>query len=225
MTAETTILVGPPGHRPPFILPTRQLCLYSPYLRTLIGTSSPSLPIDLPHDDPVAFDVLVSWMNYAPAPKPCHQSGVHLEKKIKIKDNEGIPLAFKVWVLTHRLGGACLVLSDACMRYSYQEYTRPSPENEKVVITPAIALYVFLNTRNASELRQFVLECITRQEMQKHSTHEMRSWEVVFERVPTFKTFMEQVADWTREGRMCLLSGPETYMCTSREIVIPDFHS
>jgi hypothetical protein len=84
-------------------------------MRALIEKSTLALPILLPHDDPTAFEVLVSSMNPGLALGPCHQSGVHPEEKISVRDNQGIPLAFKLWVLAHCLGGAFLVPSDACM--------------------------------------------------------------------------------------------------------------
>lgn len=137
------VLVGPPGSSQSFILPKLQLLFYSPYLRTLSGKVGASQPIILPDDDPAAVGVLIAWMNYESPPAKCHQQGAEFEKMVRVKDKKGVPLACKVWVLAHRLGGPCLVLCDQCMRYLYEDYTRPvcMLGTESLKITLAITLY------------------------------------------------------------------------------------
>jgi hypothetical protein len=127
------ILVGSPTRITPFILPTRQLSFYSPYLRSLTETAtSPPIPIVLRYHCPEVFQILVSWMD-----SPYNEN--RLKSKISVKDKHDIPLAFGLWILTKRLGGACLVLGDACIQWLYHEYT-----DGKCVITPMIAKYVLV---------------------------------------------------------------------------------
>jgi hypothetical protein len=106
-----TIRVGTAPLFKAFHLPKRQLCFHSPYLRTLIERAARLLSpaIHLSDMDPGAFQVLSEWMNYSPAVSS-HQKGAALVQKIAVEGRDGVALAFKLWILAHRLGGSCLVL-------------------------------------------------------------------------------------------------------------------
>ena len=213
------VLIDPAWHSQPFLLPKRQLCFYSPYLRSLIEKVTPSQTICLPDDDPAALEVLVAWMNYETA-APCYQKGAELEKKIKVEDKERIPLAFKVWVLTHRLGGPCLVLRDECMRYLYEAYTLPLPGAKSLMITPTIALYVFNSAKNSNGLRHFIVACLIRDGLQDTNTKPgICTWETVLKQVLGLQTIMEKAWRGSRNERFDKLRKMEVYMCTLGEVI------
>jgi hypothetical protein len=155
------VIVGPTAHCQPFILSRRALEFYSPYLRTLTEKAGASSTISLHGDTPAPFEVLVAWMNLDAAPSPCHQRGVALDKLIEVEDDEGVRLAYRVWVLAHRLGGPCLVLGDQCMRYLYKEYVMPIPGSSGLVVNPATAFLVAKHARDSRKLERFVLACLT----------------------------------------------------------------
>lgn len=195
-TETIKVLVGPPSN-PPHVLSIRQLHFYSPYLRILTERAEPYTTIILPDDDHAAFDVLVSWMNDGTT-MPCHQRGAALDQQIKVEDKEGVPLAFKVWVLTHRLGGPCLVLRDECMRYIHETYTGKGGR----VITPAVAMYVFKDA-GRTELKHLVGECLARDGTKMAGVE----WEGVVRRIPALKK-VTRSASW-QTGIMRL----DGYMC------------
>jgi hypothetical protein len=199
--STTKILVGSPTRIISFILSTRQLSFYSPYLRSLTETAtSPSIPIVLRYHCPEVFQILVSWMD-----SPYNKN--HLESKISVQDKHGIPLAFGLWILTKRLGGACLVLGDACMQWLYHEYT-----DGKCAITPMIAKYVLVYSRSHhDEVRLCVLGCLARDGAKEGGARER---ERVFEGVPGLKEFMEHTAGLTREVRREKVMEVDAYMCT-----------
>jgi hypothetical protein len=87
-----------------------------------------------------------------------------------------------------------------------------------------ISVYVLRTPSDISELKPFVLARLARRGMCINSTRDMRVWETVFERVLVFKTFMNEVAERSRKGRVFELLDAETYMCTPRE-VFPDSSS
>ena len=211
------VLVGEACNSQPYLLPKRQLCFYSPYLRTLIEKVEPSQTVCLPDDDPAAFELLVKWMNYE-AYAPCHQRGVELEKKIKVQDKQGVHRAFKVWVLAHRLGRPCLILRDECMRYLYEAYTMPPPGAQSLVITPAIALYVFQSARNTNELRHFIIACLARDGMQQPTVNRGCTCDVVLKQVPELQMIMHKTWSGPRKERFDMLLEMEVYMCAPGEV-------
>ncbi|KAF2830637.1 hypothetical protein CC86DRAFT_402664 [Ophiobolus disseminans] len=209
------VLVGPTCRPQPYLLPKRQLCFNSPYLRTLIEKAEPSRTICLPHDDPAAMELLITWMNYEQA-KPCHQRGAELEKKIKTKDKEGVPIAIKVWVLAHRLGGPCLVLRDECMRYLYETCAMPPSGKTGLVITPAIGMYAFQNASTRIELRHLVFACLARDGLQGSGS--VCTWDAVLKQVQGLRAALQKAWDGSKTERVEKLLQLEDYMCAPGEI-------
>lgn len=216
--AETIkVLVGPVSRSQPYLLPERQLCFYSPYLRALIGKAQ-SWAVCLPEDDPKAFEVLVSWMNYEPG-APCHQRGVALEKKIEVVDNNGVPLVFKVWSLAHRLGGPCLVLRDECMRYLYETYTKPSAGTGIDTIGPAILKHAFSKVNQGEQLRHFVLACVVQAgPPDQNDTALTRCWEAVLDQIPRLRATLWKAWSAPEKGHIDTLLSMEVYMGALGEI-------
>jgi hypothetical protein len=208
-----------------FLLPERQVIFYSPYLRSLIERANPRRPLTLPlpNYDPDAFKVLDSWMNYASAPQSCHQKaekGGALEEMLMQEDEEGVVLGFKVWVLSHRLGGPCLVLRDECMRFLYETYTLPNSK-----ISPASALFVFTNSdaMKTKELRHFLYGILARDGIQWPDTASREcTWEYVMEFVEGLRQRLETIWRYDRPERFKMLKVMEVYMCTPGEVT-PDW--
>ncbi|KAH7093045.1 hypothetical protein FB567DRAFT_161915 [Paraphoma chrysanthemicola] len=216
------VLVGPAGSSQPFILPRRQLEFYSPFLRHIIERITLSDTICLQLDDPAAFEILVNWMSWDTESPTCHQSAGKLQAKLRSEEDDGIMLAFKVWMLTHRLGGPCLVLRDECMRFLYEEHTAPMLGHNAREITPATALYVFESISSASELNNFVVAVLARVKRPWSSVDPGGAWDDVFEQVPELKTLVDAMWGLPREARIRQLQRMEKYMCTPGEVT-PDW--
>lgn len=215
----------PIGSAQTFLLPERQINFYSPYLRTLIERASPRRPLTLilPNYDPDAFKVVNSWMNYASAARPCHQKaekGGALEGMLEQEDVDGVVVAFKVWVLAHRLGGPCLVLRDECMRFLYETYTLPD-----FTISPASVLYVFTNAgaTKMMELDHFLHAILARDGLHSPDNGSRGcTWDHVLEYVEGLKQRLETTWGYDRAERFKELKAMEVYMCTPGEVT-PDW--
>ncbi|KAF1911271.1 hypothetical protein BDU57DRAFT_97796 [Ampelomyces quisqualis] len=198
---KVKLLVGTLTSRA-YILPRNTLCFYSPWLRTFIKSSP------LPHDgtivlryfEPAEFDVFVAWMNYeTDSLASYHQRGAELIQYIQVQDTEGVHLAWKVWSLANRMGGACVSLRDECMKFLYKEYMETAPRGRFLYITPGVAMYVF-SQDDVDDLRHFVLNCLARDGMLKgHAVGPLIAWESVLLKLPWLARFMANGCKSARE--------------------------
>jgi hypothetical protein len=216
------VLVGPAMTSQPFLLPRRQLEFYSPYLRSRIEYLTLSNTLCLPFEDPSAFEMLTSWMNYEPNPAGCHQGARELQDKLRSEEKDGVALAFKVWLLTHKLGGPCLVLRDECIRYLYEAYTMPRPGAKQLSITPSVALYVFQKSVSTNELQHFIVAVLARAKRPWSSAITGLTWEGVLEQVPELSKLMEKAWGKSWDERNARLLQMEMYMGTPGEVT-PDW--
>jgi hypothetical protein len=213
------VIVGPTAHCQPFILSRRALEFYSPYLRTLIEKAGASSTVSLHDDTPAPFEVLVAWMNLDAAPSPCHHHGATLDKLIEVEDDEGVRLAYRVWVLAHRLGGPCLVLADQCMRYLYKEYVMPIPGTSGLVVNAATGFLVAKHARDSRKLERFVLACLTLDGLRSTASQTAAdTWDSVLEQVPEFRARLENLLSKSREERLKGLLALEKYLSVLGEV-------
>jgi hypothetical protein len=138
---------------------------------------------------------------------------VALDKLIEVEDDEGVRLAYRVWVLAHRLGGPCLVLGDQCMRYLYKEYVMPIPGSSGLVVNPATAFLVAKHARDSRKLERFVLACLTLDGLRSTAAQTAAdTWDSVLEQVPEFRVRLEELLSKSREQRLKELLALEEYM-------------
>jgi hypothetical protein len=213
------VLVGPASSCQPYLLPRRQLCFYSPDLRALIEkTPSNTVTICLSGDNAAALEVLIAWMNYDPTVS-CHQRGAVLANWIKVVDKSGVPIAFKVWTLGHRMGGPCLVLRDECMRYLYETYAAPSPGIEVLIILPSTVRHVFREASTKHELRHFVTACLIHTGLQETTkTGSPINWSDVLSRRPELRAALHKAWSNPMKEQEDTLLEMEMYMSAFGEI-------
>jgi hypothetical protein len=181
-------------------------------------TPSNPVTICLPDDDAAALEEVIAWMNYDPTVS-CHQRGAVLANLIKVVDKSGVPIAFKVWTLTHRLGGSCLVLRDECLRYLYETYATPSPGIEVLIILPSTVRHVFRKAGTNYELRHFVTACLIRTGLQETTNMGAAiNWRDDLSRAPKLRAALHKAWSGPMKEREGTLLQMGVYMSAPGEI-------
>jgi hypothetical protein len=178
-TATTLVRVTPLTYR----IPTADLCFWSTVLVTRLENKAPHFPLFL--DDivfePVVFEVLIRFM----------YTDQYIYRPRRFTLSDGVAMVYKVWVMAHRLGGACNTLRNKCMEqviadiapYSYDPLKlreRPFDGVTQFVPMPHDVEWVIENVECSAPLPQLLVAVLMQNEYQ-HITQSF-PWTAVLSR-------------------------------------------
>jgi hypothetical protein len=153
-------------HVTPLILhiPTADLCFWSPVLVARLKTSTPHVPLIL--DDiafePDVFEVLMQFMYV--------DRFVYHPRRYVLSD--GISIVYKVWVMAHKLGGACHTLRNKCMEQVIADIAPHDYNPQKIRCHPLHGFTLYLplphdvewvmnNVEHSAPLPQLLVAALT----------------------------------------------------------------
>lgn len=176
-----------------FQVPTAALCFWSPILATRLKKSTPHVLLTL--DDiafePDVFEVLMQFM-YT-------DRFVYHPRRFVLSD--GIAMVYKIWVMAHKLGGACITLRNKCMEQVIAEMTPYYYNPQKIrgypldgftryLPSPNDVEWVINNVESSAPLPQLLVAALTQNGYQ-YVTQSL-AWTEVLSRCTHLKSILSE---------------------------------